>query len=68
MKSLNLLTLLIIFLSADTDTQEYNSCILKIHCIHDDEDLTKLKKAEYMKTMSCRIKRHIECINTEIKK
>lgn len=57
---------LLFLTNADRDSQEYDSCIKKLPCAHDGEDLSKLHKPEYMKTMQCRIKRHMECIKTEI--
>lgn len=44
---------------------EYNKCIKAHTCIHDREDLTKLHKDEYIRTMQCRIERHLQCIKTE---
>ena len=65
---LNLMTLLISLTNADKDSVEYDKCIEAHHCEHDGEDLSKLHKEEYIKTMKCRIIRHMECIKTEIPK
>lgn len=53
----------LIFLTSDSE--EYRSCIESKPCQHDGEDLKKLAKSDYMKTMQCRVKRHMECIKTE---
>jgi hypothetical protein len=67
--NLIILTLLTFSISGnDPDTLRYNQCIESHPCQHDGKDLKKLHKAEYMKTMECRIKRHIECIKTDIER
>jgi hypothetical protein len=48
------------------DSAEYWACIQNHSCIHDKEDLTKLSKDEYIITMQCRVKRHLDCIRTEM--
>lgn len=60
------LAILLIFLQKDKSDLEYIKCIESKPCQHDGEVLTKLPKKQYEEVMQCRIKRHIECIKTEI--
>lgn len=65
----NLIMLIpLIFFQNDNnkDSAQYWACIQNHPCIHDKEDLTKLDKDEYIKTMECRVKRHLDCIKTEM--
>lgn len=47
------------------DNINYEDCIYLHPCPNDDKNIQKLSKEEYKKTMECRIKRHIECLNRE---
>lgn len=60
--------ILLSILDVKKDSDDYNNCIYLHPCAHDGDDLKKLSKPEYMTVMQCRIKRHMECIKTEIEK
>lgn len=75
MRKLTTVMILLISLSAvksdsniKKDSDDYDNCIYLHPCAHDGDDLKKLSKPEYMTVMQCRIKRHMECIKTEIEK
>lgn len=47
------------------DSEFYKSCIASIKCPHAKEDLSKLSKKEYMKTMICIVTRELDCIKKD---
>lgn len=61
---LNLITLLT-FLRNDSHNLEYDRCIERIHCPHDNESIQTLPKPEKDIVLKCRVERMLKCLQPD---
>jgi len=65
---MTLMTLLISLKNDNGVSVDYYKCIKAHPCAHEDEELSFLHTKDKEALKECRIKRHLNCIKTDIEK